>query len=38
MKMTFGLALDGYEPPKPENSLGAVVTGPKGMLDLFETL
>ena len=37
MKITFGMSLDGYEPPQQENSLGAVVTGPSGMLDLLET-
>ena len=37
MNITFGMSLDGYEPPKQENSLGAVVTGPSGMLDLLET-
>ena len=38
MRITFGLSLDGYELPEPDNSLGAVVTGPSGMLELVETL
>ena len=28
MKITFGMSLDGYEPPKQGNSLGVVVAGP----------
>ena len=35
MNITFGMTLDGYEPPQQENSLGAVFTGPGGMLDLI---
>ena len=37
MNITIGMSLDGYEPPQQDNSLGAVVTGPSGMLDLLET-
>ena len=37
MNITFGMSLDGYETPQQENSLGAVFTGPSGMLDLLET-
>ena len=37
MKITFGMLLDGYEPPELENSIGAFVTGPMGLLDLLET-
>ena len=37
MDITFGMALDGYEPPEQANSLGTVITGPGGMLDLLET-
>ena len=37
VKITFGMSLDGYEPPEQGNSLGAVVTGPSGMLGLLET-
>ena len=37
MDITFGMALDGYEPPEQENSLGTVIIGPRGMLDLLET-
>ena len=37
MKITFGMSLDGYEPPELENKIGAFVTGPMGLLDLLET-
>jgi len=37
MQVTFGFYLDSYEPPEQVNSLGCVVTGPTGMLDLLET-
>ena len=37
MNLTFGMSLDGYEPPQQDNSLGAFVTGPSGMPDLLET-
>jgi hypothetical protein len=37
MDITFGMSLDGHESPEQGNSLGAVVTGPIGMLYLLET-
>ena len=37
MKITFGMSLDGYEPPELQNSIGSFVTGPMGLLDLLET-
>jgi hypothetical protein len=37
MKITFGMSLDGYEPPELHNKIGAFVTGPMGLLDLLET-
>lgn len=37
MKITFGLALDGYESPEPKNSIGEFITGPSGFLEVLET-
>lgn len=37
MKITFGISLDGYESPYPQNTAGTVVVGPHAMLDLLET-
>ncbi len=37
MKITFGMSLDGYEPPVQESNIGEYVTGPMGFLDLLET-
>jgi hypothetical protein len=37
MKITLGLRLDGEVPPFPQNTVGAVWTGPSGFLQVMET-
>jgi len=37
MHITFGLDLDGYRSPRPENRAGKVTTGPSGLLTILET-
>jgi RecB family exonuclease len=36
MRVTFGMALDGYRPMAPNSSLGEVIVGPRGLLGLLE--
>jgi len=36
MHITFGLDLDGYRSPRPENRAGKVATGPNGLLTILE--
>lgn len=37
MHITFGLDLDGYRSPRPENRAGEVTIGPSGLLTILET-
>lgn len=37
MHITFGLDLDGYRSPRPDNNAGKVTTGPNGLLTILET-